>query len=348
MRNKLIGGGVAIGVVVLWILWGRFAVEGGKVPWAIINDRNDVLREALASKPSQSEREEGLWRAVHKSNAEAIPLIVAAGTDPNSVKIGENCLLDYPGNSFTVQKALLAGGATPDKCKSGKPTFVRGLVEAYGGKASEPELIELLQQLAKQGYPLDGALEKATALKLGKVAGFLSNPTGATDAGKAQKLALLGGETDSVDRDDLKKICKGEGIAKLPAYKKDAELISPAYAFVTKTDEPLDDSRVLPRWWIADRLQHTQVVACAIVTDKRVVKECKYEGGSVIKYYTATYGLSIRDAKTADQITHKQVTIEATPPADCSMFKMGGNEGVYPEYTKELLPLLRPVLGVRD
>lgn len=347
MRNMLIGVGVAALVIVLFIVWGRFAVEGGKVPWAIINDRNDVLREALASNPSQSEKEEGLWRAVHKDNAAAIPLLIAAGADPNKVKIGVNCLLDYQA-SFAVMKALIEGGADPDKCDSGRKGLARKVVGSFGARVSEPELIQFLQDLAKRGFPLDGALEKASEHKLEKVAAFLRDPRGEATAGKAQKLALLGGEADSVDRDDLKQVCKGEGVAKLPAYKKDAELISPAYAFVTKTDEPFDDSGVLPRWWIADRLQHTQVVACAIVTDKRVAKECKYEGGVVIKYYTATYELSIRDAKTADQITHKQVTIEATPPADCSMFKMGGSEGVYPAYAKELLPLLRPVLGVRD
>jgi hypothetical protein len=346
MRKRIITGGVVAFLVVLWIFWGRYAVEGGKAPWAIINDRNDVLKAALPS-ASQSQKEDAMWRAVHKNNADAIRLVAAAGIDPNKVKIGQNCLIDYPGNRFSVQKALIESGADPRVCghyRDGKQ-FIADFISREAGGASEPELLAVVQFLVKKGLPIDpNAIASAEKLKLDQIAAYLRNPSGTVEVAKGQTLALRGGD-DHVDRDDLKAVCRGKGVDALPPYKKEPGAVSPAYAFETRTEEPRDASSFLPRWWIADRLQHTQVVACARVLDKKSVKECKYQGGAVVTYYDAMYQLSVREAKTANEITSKEVALTINAPTECLMFKMGGSEGTYPDVGPELTSLLKSVIG---
>ena len=69
-------------------------------------------------------------------------------------------------------------------------------------------------------------------------------------------------------------------------------------------------------------------------------------GGVVVTFYDAVYDLSVREGRTANPIAQKTVAIAANPSSECSMFKMGGSEGVYPEYTAEMLPLLKAAIGV--
>jgi hypothetical protein len=348
-KKRAIWLGVLVGGVLSWIFWGRYAVEGGKAPWAVINDRNDVLKAALASGVSQEQKEEAMWRAVHKENAEAIRLLAAAGVDPNKVKIGDNCLLEYPTSRFSVHKALLESGADPRACPSGGKSYVAHLVSGYATGAPEPELLALVQLLVKKGVPIPpSAITHAETNHLEKVAAYLRNPAATVDAGRTQALALRGPEIASVDRDDLAKVCEGTGLGELPPYKKEPGLVSPAFVFQITTDEPFDATRVVPRWWIADRLQHTQVVACARVVDKRPAKRCTYQGGVSVTFYDATYDLSVREAKTANPIASKKVEIAANPPSECSMFQMGGSESVYPEFAAELLPLLGETIGAES
>lgn len=347
MKNKAIAGGVVALLVVVWIFYGRFAVEGGKAPWAIINDRLDVLKAALASGVSASEKQEALWQAVFKDNTEAVRLLLAAGANPNTVKLGENCVLEYPTTRFETIKALIEGGADPTNCRSGKKGFASNVVHQFSRAVPEPELIAFLQLLDKKGMQADAAaLAKAEENKLEKLVAYLKNPSGAADFGRAKKLALRGG-ADSIEAAGLKQVCRGEGVAALPAYTKEPDAISPAYVFEVRDDEVRGARDILQPWWSADKLEHTQVVACARLVSKRLAKECKYEGGVTVGYYDGTYELSVREGKTANQLASKMVSLEVHPPVDCPIFQMGGNESVYPQYKSDLVALIQPVIGAQ-
>lgn len=352
---KILVGLVVLGALVaIWVVYGRFAVEGGRLPWAAINKRLDVLSEALPT-ADQAQKNRALVFAVQHGPNEAVELLLKAGAQPNPPKAG-NCLLltaiHYGGTE--ILRLLLQAGADPKLCRDSDGLAGEFLSRNYD-RAPEVELIWILRMLADRGIKLDGkgvfgtTLEVATKQKLGKVLDYLRNPAQAPidDPAKAPKLARLG-SGPAIDRDALRRVCKGEGVATLPAYQKQAGLVSPIYYFEQRAEEPRYPGELLPRWWTAaDDPRHTQLVACVRVVDKKVVEECRYKNLTTgVTIYDATFELSLREAKTANQLVSKTLAL----PADsrtCPMLKWGGEqEGRYPSYTAELEALVRPFLGL--
>jgi hypothetical protein len=79
MKKLAIAFAILVPLVLVWIFWGRFAVEGGKATWSIINDRPDVLEAALKSGVSDKDRDEAFGRALSKGRAKEARLLHAAG-----------------------------------------------------------------------------------------------------------------------------------------------------------------------------------------------------------------------------------------------------------------------------
>jgi hypothetical protein len=356
VKRVVIGGvGVAVlgGLVAGWVLYGRFAVEGGRAPWAVINKRLEVLAAALPTS-DQAQKNKALVFAVQRGPVEAVELLLAAGAEPNARK--QDCLVVSAIHlgGIEILRLLLQAGADPKQCRNSDGLAGEFLSRAFD-RAPEVELIWILRMLAERGIRLDGkgvfgtALDVATQKKLDKVLVYLRDPRSAPieDPAKAPKLARRG-SGPAVDRDALRAVCRGEGVATLPDYQKEPGLVSPITYFEQLADAFRFPGELLPRWWSAtDDLRHTQVVACARVVDRKVVESCQYKnlsGGIAI--YEASFELALREAKTGKLLATKTVAL----PADsrtCPMLKWGAKEEArYPSYRAELEALARPILGL--
>ena len=69
---SLIGIGVTGALAAGWMLEGRYLVEGGRAPWAVINARHDVLAQALSAGVSDEEKQDALSRAVQRKDFAAL------------------------------------------------------------------------------------------------------------------------------------------------------------------------------------------------------------------------------------------------------------------------------------
>lgn len=350
----LVGVVVLAGLVAGWILYGRFAVEGGRLVWAAVNKRLDVLQEALPTS-DQAQKDRALVFAVQRGPVEAVELLLAAGAKPNPSAPG-NCLLQsaiHLGGTEIMRKLLEAGG-DPKLCRDPNGMAGEFLSRSFD-RAPEVELIWILRMLAERGIPLEGkgvfgrALDIATEKKLGKVLDYLRNPARAPieDPAKAPKLARLGSGAP-IDRDALRAVCSGEGVAGQPAYQLQPGLVSPLVYFEQTGEKWRYPGELLPRWWSSsDDLRHTQLVACARVVDKRAVESCSYKNlSSRVTIYDATFELSLREARTGKPLATKTVAL----PADsrtCPMLKWGSSEEArWPSYAAELEALVRPLIGL--
>lgn len=342
----LIGVPVAL-LVALWIFWGRFAVEGGKGEWAMINNRVDVLKDALASGMSPEKKQRAFERALGRQNVEGAKLLLAAGVNP-TIGVGrEDCYFNRA--TLATIELLLASGGDPKQCKPTRwGTMVSSLIDVNAGSASEPAFIAVFQKLHKAGVAFTPEDEKqAVQFKLPAVAAYLHAPDAAVEENHVQTLALRGTDAE-VEPEDLFKVCEGEGLAKLPAYEKPApNQVAPVFVVERYTETSYDGGSVVPGWWQSrGKLGHTQLVACARVVDKKLVKECKYEGGHSVNYYDATFDLSVREGKTGKPLATKTAVLTVKVPETCASFILGNGEGHYPELNAELTALVKPLAGV--
>lgn len=340
MKKVLIGLPIVAAIVVVWIFYGRFAVEGGKGPWSMINNRPDVLKEALANGMSEKEKQAAFRRALGRQNMQGVRMLLAAGVKPK-------CDFAFAGwfGGVELVEALIGAGDNVKACDDGGNKIASDVI-LRGSSLSEDERIVILQRLAKEGVPLGpDALKTAESQKLPKIVAYLKDPNAAIVL-HVQPLALVGAEP-RLDDDALKVVCEGEGVASLPPYKLEPGKISPIFVVETLYEKPRAAGAILPKWWTSwYQLGHTQVVACARVVSKQPIKTCKFEGGSTMTYYDATFELSLREGKTAKQLASKSVALEVERVASCPMFKMGGkSEGVFPKYGAELEALAKPIVG---
>jgi hypothetical protein len=350
MKKVIIAVGVLAPLVAVWIFWGRFAVEGGRAKWAVINDRPDVLAEALKEKLDDNTKRDCLGRAISNKNAEEVKLLLAAGATPNPPARGF-CMLGSSARWGDVDgvSTILQAGGDPKLCGD-QGEIVRNLVQYGADRAPQGELIRVIRILLERGAPVANAAPIARQRKLDQVALFLDNPSAApADDKPVPKLARLG-TGDKVGWNDFKQVCSGKGLAGLPAYQKQEGLVSPLVLLEQRSGDPFFPSgpeSILPRWWTAaEDLRQTQVVACAKIVEKKVARECHYEGrGGGISIYDATYELSAYEAKTGRVIAEKTVPMRAAS-TECTIVKFGQQqEGVYPKYGAELAALVAPLIG---
>lgn len=347
MKKLVITLGILGPLVVVWIFYGRFAVEGGKATWSIINDRPDVLEAALKSGVSDKDKSEAFSRALGKGKAKEARMLAAAGAKLDASKRGF-CQVGSAARWGDVKavQLYLEFGADPSKCsEKDRALIIPDFIQYGAGRASEGELIETLKLLRQKGAPLDAEKALAVAGKMKEVAAWVRAPDAATTA-PVKKLALAG-DGPELERDALKDVCLGNGVAQLPVYSKRPGEVSPILNFERRGDEIFFPGRVLPEWWTPwSDLRHVQVVACARVVEKKVANECRYEGtGNGLTIYDATYELELREAKTGKRIDGKTVALVADH--SCPMVKFEKEHmGRYPNYEAELQALARPHLGI--
>jgi hypothetical protein len=129
--------------------------------------------------------------------------------------------------------------------------------------------------------------------------------------------------------DNFKGVCSGATVSTATAYDPRATAHKALY-FATYRDDLLDQSSSLPPDWTilfsanGDALRGIDLVACARRTAARQVKVCDgYQNHGAptqnrVNWHSATYELSVREARTGRQLA--QTTVEATASA-CPMFQ---------------------------
>jgi hypothetical protein len=121
--------------------------------------------------------------------------------------------------------------------------------------------------------------------------------------------------------DAFKGVCAGAGVDKATAYNKNATSHK-ALLFQTYDDDLQDQSHLLPPAWTVtfapkgDALTAIDLVVCAERTKDKLVKTCDgYKDdnkptGNKVRWHTATYDVTVHEAKTAKQLSKTQ--LEAT------------------------------------
>ena len=134
--------------------------------------------------------------------------------------------------------------------------------------------------------------------------------------------------------DNFKGVCSGASVSTATAYDPAARAHKALY-FATYRDDFTDKSSSLPGDWTiqwspnGDALRGIDLVVCARRTAARQVKVCDgYQNNgnptqNTVRWHTATYELSVREARTGRQLA--QTTVEATS-SDCPMFQTFHND----------------------
>ena len=129
--------------------------------------------------------------------------------------------------------------------------------------------------------------------------------------------------------DNFKGVCSGASVSTATAYDPAAATHKAMY-FTTYEDDLTDRSSSLPPDWTVqwspqgDALRAIDLVVCARRTAARQVKVCDQsqndgrETDNVVRWHTATYELTAREAKTGRELA--KTTAEATD-SDCPMFQ---------------------------
>ncbi|MEM6990394.1 MAG: hypothetical protein AAF721_07855 [Myxococcota bacterium] len=355
---------LALGIVVIgalaafWVLYLRFAVEGGRAPWAVINGEHEVLAEEIRNGAPAEELKDALSRGVQRSDDKAVEMLLAAGVSPNPDAKG-HCMMAGAARYGEVRIAgmLLEGGADPGLCDV-EPTEVGKDLVVYGhGDAPEAELVWALSQLVPSGADYDATQwavvrDEASKRELPSVVAFFDNP-GAVDAQRPNlDVEQPKGKPDSLELDDLKEVCEeGKGLPDAAPYVLQEGAAAMVYYFERRKEKYRWPGRgpgmpSLPKWWTSwDDPSHTQLVACVDVVDSRLANSCRYEGdGGGISAYDATFELSVYEAKTGTKVATKR--LESKPAPSCPVVKSGSKqEGLYPTYSDELREFLAPHVG---
>jgi hypothetical protein len=347
------------GLTAWWLLQGRYLVEGGKAPWAVINQRHDVLEEVLASGVSAEEKDDALRRAASKRDVKALQMLLAAGASPNPPRKGF-CLLSSLTRYGEVKMAglLIEGGADPLLCDIDIPTMVAELITYGHDDAPESEILWTLSLLIARDPDKnaagrwDSALVEARKYQVPQVAAFLEDPSAKTAArpkDTAGERPL--GKSGSLDLDDLKTVCTGAALADAAPYVKQDGYAAQVYYFERRHEGFFWPGRGpgnpnLPEWWTSwDDPSHTQLVACIDAVEKAKINVCYYEGeGGGITLYDATYTLTLYEARTGQKLDSKTFAKKLDP--SCPMVKSGtAQEGLFPPYSDELKAFLMPYVG---
>ena len=128
--------------------------------------------------------------------------------------------------------------------------------------------------------------------------------------------------------DNFKGVCSGASVSTATAYDS-AATAHKALFFASHEDDLTDRSHSLPGDWTVrfspegDALRAVDLVACARRTAAREVKVCDgyqndgRETQNKVRWHTATYDLSVREARTGRVLS--ETSVEASD-SDCPMF----------------------------
>lgn len=357
----IVAGLVVVGGAAVWFaIEGRFAVEGGRVLWAVKNDDTQMLRQGLAAGVEKEKLDEALGRAAFKSNAEQVKLLLEAGADPNPPRSRGSCILFSAARvgAVEVTRLLLEAGADPSTCKESGGEIATELVRYGFDRAPQAEVIRTLALFRAKGVDLTqedkkvAPLAEAKRRKLDQVVAWIENPSAvAAPSAAASPEERPRGKSGSLTLDDLKEVCAGKALADAAPYVKKEQVASTVYYFERRHDSFRWPGRgpgmpSLPTWWTDwEDPSHTQLVACIDAVEKEVVKTCRYEGpGGGISIYDATWEITVYEAKSGRKLGSTRFAKKG--PQRCDTTKRGRQqEGDFPPYSEELQAFLAEYVG---
>ena len=148
------------------------------------------------------------------------------------------------------------------------------------------------------------------------------------------EIDAIAAEASRLLPDDFKGVCSGASVSNATAYDPGAKAHKVLY-FGTYGDDLVDKSMSLPDDWTvrfsseSDTLRAVDLVVCAKRTAAQQVKVCDgYENDgkptqNKVRWHTATYELSVREARTGRTLAEK--TVEATD-SKCPWFMNFDND----------------------
>jgi hypothetical protein len=343
------------GLTAFFVLEGRYLVEGGRAQWAVINHRNDFLKETLAKGASKEDIQKAFSRS---SDVEAMRMLLAAGASPDPASSGQGCKLDSLAMYGNIEATsfLLQAGADPKQCRYDPTTLMAMAIVHGGGESPQEEIVRTLAHLIKAGGNPNGKsqdggtpLEEARRGNLSQVVRFLENPGDVREPAATGEV-LPTGKAGSYQLEDFKQVCAGKGLENAAPYVLQKGRASSLYYFERRNEDYRWPGRgpgrpTLPNWWTSwDEPANTQLVACVHFVDKKQVDSCHYQGaGGGITVYAATVEITLYEAKTGKKIAETSFKKEGP---SCPGVKSGTDqEGLYPVYEQELKAFLASYVG---
>lgn len=335
---------------VFFVVEGRYLVEGGHAPWAVINGDMDHLKATLAKRPRLDEIQKAFGQAVGRGVVEAVPLLVAAGASGNPPE-GIECHLAnrLRFSDPKMAKLLLVHGADPGRCKASRAEMMLNANKYGYDEAPQADLVFILSKLNDSRVDLSPIKQEAQRHKLSEVVHYLEAPEQPVVAAAA--VTGPRGKAGALSRDDLKALCDGKALPDAAPYEKRDDVAATVYEFERRHDNWRwpgrgPDGSGLPSWWTSfDDPSHTQLVVCIDAVDKQVVKRCLYEGpGEGVALYNATWKMTLREARTAKVLQEASFPMKIEPA--CASVKFGREaEGRFPSYAEPLKSFLAPFIG---
>ena len=186
------------------------------------------------------------------------------------------------------------------------------------------------------GYaaPLRRAVPRQVAVLAFAVLGSCGGDRGASGGSGANGTGAEMAQASQLFADDFKGVCSGASVSAATAYDSNPKPHKALY-FAPYKDDLTDQSTSLPADWTvqysakADAFKAVDLVICARRTAAPQVKVCDgYKDNdratqNKVRLHTATYELSVREARTARTLAEK--TVEATD-SDCPWFVTFDND----------------------
>ena len=357
--NLLVGVLVLGGLVAGWFFYVRYAVEGGKVVWAVRNGEHEVLSEALEEGAEQQAMNEAIRIAVGDNDREAAQMLHKAGASINPTD-GGSCEFASVIRFGEVEAAALAldVGADPSACEQSPLQMMDDLVRFGHANAPQSTIIRVMAALVEAGgEPLASQEEAGPSIlalaekyDLDKVAKYLRAPDAYDPPSEGDKLGRPHGTPGAVEIDDLADVCYGKGVEDAAPYEKSEEYVASVFYFEKRDDVWRYPGRrqgvTLPKGWTTwDEPADAQLVACVDLSDKTRADKCEYEGdGDDVYVYSANVEVALREAKTGNLVD--KFTEKMTPAGGCPSVEFGEEqEGIYPSYDEQLQAFLKPHVG---
>jgi len=153
LRIALVALATTAALVVTYLHWGRYALAGGKLSWAIQHDRLDVCREALAADPPAPALLEAAHRAASARRVAMLRLVLARelpiDRDPRHPK---RCLVSAcVGAGLEAVRLCVAKGSKVASCYEGSRILGRMIEHRAHFGYSDAELLAGARLLVQAG-----------------------------------------------------------------------------------------------------------------------------------------------------------------------------------------------------
>jgi hypothetical protein len=136
-----------------WTFWVRYALEGGKLFWAIENDSIDIFRDALEAEPAEEDLVEAAYDAASDDRVEMLRLLLDKDiTVDINTKERKRCLLSScVGAGLEAVRLCIEKGSRVANCYEGSQILGRMITYRERFGYSDADLLEGARLLVEAG-----------------------------------------------------------------------------------------------------------------------------------------------------------------------------------------------------